>query len=138
MIDWHTCCRQLLAKNVTVDEPFALSLIKTSENKKLSEVQLQLTEVTAASKVSLAYDSLRELLEAVALRNGYKIYNHECYGAFLKEVLRSSLGVEFDTLRKIRNSVNYYGKQINSEEAKDIIERIYKLRAEIKSKLMVR
>jgi hypothetical protein len=35
---------------------------------------------------------------------------------------------EFDSIRIIRNNVNYYGKEISVEDAKDIIIRIYKLR----------
>ena len=34
-------------------------------------------EETAVSKISLAYDSVRELLEAWALNAGFKIYNHQ-------------------------------------------------------------
>ena len=81
------------------------------------------------SKISLAYDSLRELLEALALKHGYKIYNHECYTSFLKEILKENQnGDEFDDLRKIRNAVNYYEKDVLIEEAKEIIKRIKNLR----------
>ena len=73
----------------------------------------------------MAYDSPRELWEALALQKGYKIYNHECYTSFLKEILNESLkGEEFDDIRKIRNSVNYYGKELSIEESKKTIERI--------------
>jgi len=90
---------------------------------------VKMSEVTAASKLSLAYDSLRELLEALALARGYKVYNHECYTAFLKEVIgESSKGDEFDNIRRARNAVNYYGKDITSEEAEKYIERINSLR----------
>ena len=108
------------------------SLIKTSQNKLDSEKKLELSEVTSGAKIYLLYDSLRELLEALAIKNGFKIYNHECYTYFLKEILNESIkGDEFDELRKIRNSINYYAKDVSVEEAKDILERIAKLREEI-------
>jgi len=103
--------------------------VNSSKNNLLSESKLPLSEITAASKLSLAYDSLRELLEALALQKGYKVYNHECYTAFLKEIIGASdKGDEFDDLRKIRNAVNYYGKGISVEEAVYTIARIKTLR----------
>lgn len=126
----------LVAKSVKPDENMMKSLIKTSKNKLDSESQLEMSNITAASKLSLAYDSLRELLEAFAIKNGYKIYNHECYTAFLKEVMKQSeKGDEFDDIRKIRNDVNYYGKDIDAEEAADTITRIKKLRSFINNLL---
>jgi hypothetical protein len=131
-MDWNECLKKRIAKEVNTDEELIKSLTKTSGNKLESEDKLELSEVTSGSKVSLAYDSLRELLEALAIKNGYKIYNHECYTYLLKEIINESLkGDEFDELRKIRNSINYYGKGISIAEAKDAIERIKKLRGEI-------
>ena len=127
--DWKDCLEAFTAKKVKPDDSMIKSLIKTSKNKLDSEGQLVMNNVTAASKLSLAYDSLRELLEALSVKKGYKIYNHECYTAFLKEVLnKSDKGDEFDEIRKIRNAVNYYGKEITAEEALKTIERIRKLR----------
>lgn len=74
------------------------------------------------------YDALREYLESISLEKGYKIYNHECYSSFLKEILKMSReGDLFDELRKIRNGINYYGKNVTLEEAKMIIENLKEL-----------
>ena len=128
-MDWEECCNKKIAKSVKPDIDMINSLFKSSKNKLGSENKLEMSDVTAASKLSLAYDSLRELLEALALKNGYKVYNHECYTAFLKEIMKESgKGDEFDEIRKIRNSVNYYGKEISTEEAEKIIEMIKSLR----------
>ena len=127
-MDWKECCSRRIAKSVKPDIEMITSLIKSSRNKLESESKLIMSEVTASSKLSLAYDSLRELLEALALKNGYKVYNHECYAAFLKEVIKESYKAdEFDDIRKIRNAINYYGKGISPEEANGIIARIKKL-----------
>ena len=128
-MDWEECCNKRIAKSVKPDIEMIKSLIKSSKNKLDSESKLEMSDTTAASKLSLAYDSLRELLEALALKNGYKVYNHECYTAFLKEIMKESdKGDEFDEIRKVRNSVNYYGKEISIDEAVNIIERIKSLR----------
>ena len=128
-MDWKECCSKRIVKDVRPDLDMAIALEKSSKNKLESEGKLEMNSVTASSKLSLAYDSLRELLEALALRKGYKVYNHECYTAFIKEVLRESeKGDEFDDIRKERNSVNYYGKEISVDEANTAIEKIRKLR----------
>jgi hypothetical protein len=135
-MDWQECVNKRIVKNVSTDEELIKSLIISSKNKLESESQLSMTETTASSKLSLAYDSLRELLEALALKNKYKIYNHECYTAFLKEILnQSNKGDDFDEIRKIRNDINYYGKDLSAEEAEAIIQRIKSLRAFISSLL---
>jgi len=131
-MDWRECFNKRIAKNINPDLDMVKSLIKTSENKLKSEEKLVMSEVTSGSKLSLAYDSLREILEALSLKEGYKIYNHECYTAFLKEILKeSNKGHEFDEIRKIRNDVNYYGKDISIGEAEDVINRIKYLRISI-------
>ena len=136
-MDFGECLKKRIAKEVNEDKELIASLIKTSQNKFDSEKKLELSEVTSSSKISLLYDSLRELLEALAIKNGYKIYNHECYTYFLKEILNESIkGDEFDELRKIRNSINYYAKDISIKEAKDVLERIMKLRGEILNLLL--
>ena len=129
MMDWLECFRKRIIKEVSEDAGLIASLLKTSENKIKSSEKLGLSEETATSKLSLAYDSLREILEALALKKGYKIYNHECYVEFLREVMnKGEKAEEFDEIRKIRNSVNYYGKEISAEETKEIIEKIKNIR----------
>lgn len=77
VVDWKSCKDQRLAKEVKPDRPLIASLLRTSAKKLRSQALLKLDNDTAASKTTLAYDSLRELLEALALSRGYKIYNHE-------------------------------------------------------------
>ena len=131
-MDWNDCIKKRIAKEVVVDLDLIESLIRTSNNKLISEEKLTLDNSTSGSKISLAYDSLRELLEALAIKKGYKIYNHECYTYLLKEILNESAkGDEFNELRKIRNNINYYGKDTSIIEAKDVLKRIKRLREEI-------
>lgn len=136
-MDWQQCLNAKNVKRSIYDINLIKSLIKTSENKLKSQEKLEIDNITANSKISLAYDSLRELLEALAIKNGYKIYNHECYTYFLKEIiLNSYFGDEFDIIRRVRNDINYYGREINMEEAKSLIRKIINLRSLISNLLI--
>ena len=79
------------------------------------------------------------LLEALALKNGYKIYNHECYTSFLKEVLHNGvLAEKFDPVRLIRNSINYYGKRLAKMEFVIVYADILYLIPEVKKLLEIK
>ncbi len=131
MIDWEECVKKRIVKDVSEDKNRIKSIRDIAQAKIISADYLP--EDHSISKITLLYDALRELLEALALEKGYKIYNHECYTAFLKEIINSSeKGDEFDKLRKIRNGINYYGKTVSILEAKSIIANIKKLIKEFK------
>lgn len=122
-MDWDGCVKKIIAKSVKKDENLIISARKIASLKvESAEV---LPETHFIGKISLLYDALREYLECIALENGYKIYNHECYSAFLKEILNLSREAGmFDNLRKIRNGINYYGKEVSKEEAEYIIKEL--------------
>ena len=135
-MDWMECNSRRIVKDVNPDTNLIDSLIESSRNKMVSESKLAMSKVTAASKVSLAYDSLRELLEALALKKGFKVYNHECYAAFLKEVVKnSSRGDDFNRIRKVRNAINYYGKRMTPEEASALISKVSDMRSFVSESL---
>ena len=124
-MDLESCTKLRVAKAVKPDTNLAKSLLESSAKKMKSQSMLRTDDDTAASKVTLAYDALREMLEAVSVLRGYKIYNHECYTYFIKEVLGDSrLGDKFDRLRRIRNGINYYGAKISPPEAIRLISEI--------------
>ena len=133
-MDWKNCISKSLSKKVKLDSNLIESLIKSAEKK--IEAEKRLPNSLPEPKISLVYDALRTLLEALALSKGFKIYNHECYVSFLKEILNESgLGDNFDKYRRLRNSINYYGKEINEKEAKEIIKDILQLIKIIQTKL---
>ena len=135
-MDLLECRKKRFVKEVSIDENKINSILKNSENKLKSADLLPLEGFSTNSKISLAYDCLRELLEALALKNKLKIYNQECYTAFLKEIIKDSLlGDEFDSVRIIRNSANYYGKKISIEDCKDTLIKIKDLIRKIKEEL---
>jgi hypothetical protein len=131
-MDWTECNERRFVKKINSDENLVKSLVSSSRKRFESSERLNLDETTAASKVSLVYDSLRELLEALAIKKGFKIYNHECFSCFLYEICHEKLfSDEFDRFRKIRNQISYYGKDLPLNEAKAIILDILKLRRDL-------
>lgn len=115
-MDWQECLRKN-AKPASRDDNLIKSLKESAEPNLDVAKSIDQSEKSYSSIVVLAYDSLRMLLEALSLENGYKIYNHECYAPFLKEILNlNDLADKFDSARLIRNSINYYGKRLGKDE----------------------
>ena len=131
-MDWHECTFKKLIKETSLDKGLINSLIRSSNNKIYSNSKLKLEDNTASTKIGIVYDSLRELLEALAIKKGFKIYNHECFSAFLREICdMPNYALEFDRFRKIRNRINYYGNVVLRDEARQIIKDISLLRVSI-------
>lgn len=126
---WDECLSRKIVKESRVDDELISSLIKSSERKLKTDEYAPLNEITASCKIANNYDALREVLEAVSISKGFKIYNHECFVGFILEVLgMAGEANTFDKLRKIRNGVNYYGNDVLPEDAKNMIMEINELR----------
>ncbi|MFH0961078.1 MAG: hypothetical protein V1820_00150 [archaeon] len=124
-MDWRECEKKNLTKKVSPDLAFARSLVKSADKKFETQTRIAIDDISAASKVSLLYDSLRELAEAISLIKGYRIYNHECYCAFFSEILgEPDLAEQFDAFRKIRNGINYYARDLTAEEAQSLVPKL--------------
>jgi len=128
-----------IAKITSSDENLIKSLIEMSNIKEKIVNSAKMDETTISAYFPLAYDSLRELIEVLALKKGFKIYNHECYTAFLKEIIKEPrMGEEFDEVRRVRNSINYYGKRISMRDFKKLMNSIDKLKGKVKILLSVK
>jgi len=122
-MDWKECIRARIVKSVKEDKNLIISTREIAGIKIRSAEALP--EEFYIGKIVLLYDALREILESISLERGYKLYNHECYSAFLKEILGFSYEADlFDRLRRVRNGINYYGKKVDKEEAKQIINEL--------------
>ncbi len=134
-MDWKECNYKRFVKETSIDHPLISSLMVASKKKLDSASRLELDETTSVTKIGILYDSLRGVLEALALMKGFKVYNHECFSAFLNEICKEkSLSMDFDRFRKLRNQITYYGKDLPPQEAKIIIAQIIALRETILSK----
>ncbi len=136
-MDWQECLRKRIVKNTSIDSHKITSILEISKEK--LKVALLLEDKHYYGKLPLLYETLRELLECLALQHRYKIYNHECYTAFLKEIMHeSSLGDSFDKFRILRNGINYYGKKITFEEAQEIMIQMIEFIKKIEQKLVLK
>jgi hypothetical protein len=99
------------------------SLVKIAENKIITCSLISESEITIEHIVVILYDAARTLLEALALLKGYKIYNHECFVPFLKEIMQyEELALLFNKQRLIRNGINYYGEPLLLIEGRNAIK----------------
>ena len=116
-----------LVKKRIINKNLATSL------KKMAKFDLKFLErnkidyISARKMVAGYYDVLRELLEALAAIKGYKIYSHEAFVYFLDENGDGVMSKKFDRFRLIRNKINYYGRDISVEEAKEYCSEIKKI-----------
>jgi len=130
-MDLDECFRKGLIKPTRMNKELAKSLIEMSNIKETTVKTANINEVNISAYVSLAYDALRETLEALCILKGYKILSHICIGELLKEILENFDYEEFDRLRWIRNSINYYGEKVEFEQGKEIIEKIFMIKKKI-------
>lgn len=112
------------ARKAEKDIDLSKSLITTAKSDLEFFNKCRIDKTSARKIVSNYYDVLRSILEAIAAMDGFKMYSHEAFTYFLREKNEEILAEKFDRFRRIRNSINYYGKSIGIEEAKEISEEI--------------
>ena len=124
-----------LVKKISPDHALAKSLQKTAEKDLTFLKNTPINQDSARKITSNYYDVLRSLIEALTTLDGYKMYSHEAYTHYLKEKGEEHLAEKYDRYRKIRNKINYYGEDINTEEAKEYTKEITQLIEILKKKL---
>ena len=108
------------------DTEKAKAILKMSEQEmKASKI---LTESTPGVMLCTAYNSLRQVLESICLKEGLKVYSHEAFTAYLVSKGENNLAEKFDRYRKLRNKIQYYGYEISPATAKRSRDNIEKLR----------
>ena len=124
MIDFEYFILKGDVKKQIKDERLANLLIKESFDRLEFVKSLKLNEKNAKYIVENIYDTLRELIEAKLALNGFKSYSHEATILFLKKFpeFRESEIRFMDNLRRIRNGIKYYGKGVEMDEAKKVID----------------
>ena len=106
-----------LVRKTSPDPQLMQSLIKVIDHDLSFMETVKITELSARKVIGNYYDTLREILEVMALKGGFKVYAHEPFVAFLKENGKEGIAAKFDRFRVLRNNINYYGASISAEEA---------------------
>ena len=103
-------------KEILVDKLRAQSLIKAAKEALLTANEISLNDYKYKSIIRELYEALRQYCEAIGYLQGYKFESHEVITHFLKEKLnKENISLVFEKYRKIRNGVNYYGRDIPKE-----------------------
>ncbi|MEM7816014.1 MAG: hypothetical protein QXN71_02765 [Candidatus Aenigmatarchaeota archaeon] len=127
---WDDCLESGEANKIMPDNNRAKSLIETAEER-ISLIK-KINNKNCNFVFEDYYTSLIEILQAVVIKNGYKITNHLCLGFYLRDILkREDLFIAFDDVRYKRNSLTYYGKRMDFETALEAIEKCKKLIKEL-------
>jgi len=124
-MDLEECFQKGLIKKTEIDTGLTKSLIEMSKIKENAVRKASIDDVNISAYVSLAYDSLREALEAICISKGYKVLSHICIGELLKKLFKDFEYEELDRLRWIRNGINYYGTKVEFKQGKEIISKIF-------------
>ncbi|MDP3728191.1 MAG: hypothetical protein Q8R18_01925 [bacterium] len=133
-MDLGECYNKGLIRKTSIDKELIKSLIKMSESKIIAINTAKIDEITISAYISMAYDALREILEAICIGKGYKVTSHQCIGELLRTITLNFEYSEFDRMRYIRNGINYYGKEIELEQGKELLQKILVLRIKIKER----
>ncbi len=131
---WDDCLENGSTVKVSKNIERAKSLIETSEER-LTLIK-KIDKKNSNFVFEDYYTSLLELLQALVIKQGYKIINHVCLGYYLRDAIkREELYRAFDDLRYKRNSLTYYGKRMDFETAKQAIEKSRNLIKELNNML---
>ena len=123
---WNNCIENNSAVKISPDRARAKSLMETS-SERIKSVS-NINEKNCNFVFEDWYTSILELLQALVLREGYKIMNHVCLGYYIRDILkREDLYVLFDDIRYKRNSLTYYGKRMDFDTAINTIKKCKRL-----------
>src|SRR3989344_9049551 len=111
------------------DNSRANFLIKESEKSnsflKRLVADYGVTDDNANSVIRICYDIFMELIRAAMLRNGFNSSGkgaHEAEVAYMRDIKFSENDIKFaDQLRYFRNGIVYYGKIMDAEYAKKVV-----------------
>ena len=116
------------AKKVMPNKIRASTLFKSSIQAIETAKAIQLNPNTLKSVLRELYEGLREYCEAIGYLRGYKFLDHESIGYFLRDILKEqSVSIKFDRYRRLRNGINYYGEDINTETVNEAMMEIPEL-----------
>ena len=135
-MDLNDCCRKNLIKKARIDRELIKSLIEMSKIKEDAVNNAKVDEINISAYVSMAYDSLREVLEALCILKGYKVASHVCLGELLRTLISDFDFNSFDRFRYIRNGINYYGAKADYNQGKEIISKMFKMKSEVIKKYL--
>ncbi len=135
-MDLDDCFKKGFIKKTSINTELIKSLIEMSHIKEKTINRAEIDGENISVYVSVAYDSLREILEAICISKEYKVTSHLCIGELLKTMIEDFDFNEFDRMRYVRNGINYYGNKIEMEQGKEIIGKIFAMKNKLKKRYL--
>src|SRR3989338_3087676 len=120
-------------KKITPNIEESKSLVIDGIKRFSYHIKQDITDENGKYIVESIYESIRELLDAYLIRNGYSSYSHQAPIVFaaMKSIITDKESKILDDLRDLRNKSKYYGKEIplslakeSAREAKVIFDKI--------------
>jgi hypothetical protein len=103
-------------RNISPDASLSASLVKSSGERLAFAAGLALTEKSSKYVFEEAYESIRECIDALLARDGYKTDSHEAAIAYLAKKSRGTVSMpeiaRIDAMRSMRIGSKYYGRNI--------------------------
>lgn len=127
MRNWEECEEEKFIKNISPDIDKSLALKRIAINR----INF-LNNKTESKYLNFIfegyYSSIVELIHSIAIKKGYKISNHTCLKYFLSELLnQKELSDIYDFCRYKRNSLVYYGYEMDAKTVKETIKNAKKI-----------
>jgi spore germination protein YaaH len=136
-MDFNIFIKNNKVRRGRADPEKAKALLNMSDRTRKTVDTIKINETSASIVLTVSYESLREILEAISLLEGFKVYSHEAYTAYLQKLGEEKIAIMFDRLRKLRNGVNYYGKTVSIEVAKEALKDCKELCAILKRRYVI-
>jgi len=115
-----------IIKKHSPDYSRAAFLVEETKINRKFLLGVEINVVSANSVVKLAYDIIMGFLRAKMLQNGYHAVGNGAHKAevlYLKKIGISDADIRFaDQLRRFRNGMLYYGRMMDMEYAKKVVE----------------
>lgn len=127
-MDLNDCYKKGLIKKTKTNTSLIKSLIEMSNVNEKTVREAKINPINISSYIVLAYESLRETLEAICISRGYKVLSHACLGELLLVLIKDFDFNEFDRLRYARNGVNYYGVKVELEQGKELMRKAFAMK----------
>ncbi len=132
-----------IVKKQAPDKPRAAFLASESEKSHAFLLEIirnyGITAQNANTVIKLAYDIIMELIRACMLKEGYNASGlgaHEAEVSYLRKIGFNETDIQFaNQMRYFRNGITYYGKQLDTEYAKDVFEFMKKAYPKLKEKV---
>ncbi len=130
-MDLGDCYKKGFVRKAKINKELIKSLIEMSKIKEDTIKSANINEKNISAYFSMAFESLREILEALCISFGYKVTSHFCLGELLKKLIKDFDFNEFDRIRYARNSINYYGTKIEFQQGKELIKKMFEIKINI-------